>query len=142
MEKDSPSKMKESKDVLIGLVNDQTIESQDTIDKSASEEKKNTTIDVDKKSAVDVNEASIVIEDERKDQEDDESSFASPAPAGSEKASANVDKKKIKQAANAESPALKSQEIFGAVKVKDGLFLGDQYSAQVSIPYMPIQSLS
>ena len=43
-----------------------------------------------------------------------------------------VEKKKIKQAANAESPVLKSQEIFGAVKVKDGLFLGDQYSAQVS----------
>ena len=39
--------------------------------------------------------------------------------------------KKIKQVANAESPVLKSQEIFGAVKVKDGLFLGDQYSAQV-----------
>ena len=37
--------------------------------------------------------------------------------------------KKIKKVANEESPVLKSQEIFGAVKVKDGLFLGDQYSA-------------
>ncbi len=35
----------------------------------------------------------------------------------------------MKEAANAESPVLKSHEIFGAVKVRDGLFLGDQYSA-------------
>ena len=37
--------------------------------------------------------------------------------------------------ANAESPVLKSQEIFGAVKIKDGLFLGDQYSPQVKITF-------
>ena len=58
--------------------------------------------------------------------------MASPEPKSKSEKISMVEKKKIKQAANAESPVLKSQEIFGAVKVKDGLFLGDQYSAQVS----------
>ena len=51
-------------------------------------------------------------------------------------AQAKKDKAKSKQRtfANAESPVLKAQEIFGAVKIKDGLFLGDQYSPQVSLP--------
>jgi len=33
---------------------------------------------------------------------------------------------------NQESAMIKSSEIFGAVKIRDGIFLGDQYSPQVS----------
>ena len=43
--------------------------------------------------------------------------------------------------ANAESPVLKSHEIFGAVKVKDGLFLGDQYSAQ-DLEFLAVNKIS
>ena len=39
------------------------------------------------------------------------------------------EKAKSKKAmANTESPVIKSHDVFGAVKIKDGLFLGDQYS--------------
>lgn len=73
----------------------------------------------------------MVIEDESRhskqaSHEDEMSSLASPDLTNkSDKAPNSSERKKIKQAANAESPVLKSQEIFGAVKVKDGLFLGD-----------------
>ena len=71
-----------------------------------------------------------------------ESSITSDDPSSSElskgsplppQAAAKKEKAKNKQrnSANAESPVLKSQDIFGAVKIKDGLFLGDQYSPQV-----------
>ena len=43
--------------------------------------------------------------------------------------------------ANAESPVLKSHEIFGAVKIKDGLFLGDQYSAQ-DLEFLAVNKIS
>lgn len=36
---------------------------------------------------------------------------------------------------------LKSQEIFGAVKVKDGLFLGDQYSSQ-DLEFLAVNKIS
>ena len=68
-----------------------------------------------------------------------ESSITSDDPSSSElskgsplppQAAAKKEKAKNKQRnnGNAESPVLKSQDIFGAVKIKDGLFLGDQYS--------------
>ena len=42
---------------------------------------------------------------------------------------------------NAESPAVKSQDIFGAVKIKDGLFLGDQYSPQ-DLEFLAVNKIS
>ena len=135
MEKETPSTTSADGNMLLGVVNNQTIGSQDdTIDHRVVNEELKRPIDslaqaVDQsKQSVNessVVEASIVIEEEEsKIMQDDESSLASPDPSGSDK-TAQIEKRKIKQAANAESPVLKSQEIFGAVKVKDGLFLGD-----------------
>ena len=75
---------------------------------------------------------SIEIADEAMDDTEAISFNSSPDDLNDSSKAPSQSHKRIKQAANAESPVLKSQEIFGAVKIKDGLFLGDQYSAQVS----------
>jgi hypothetical protein len=44
-------------------------------------------------------------------------------------------------ASNDEASLIKTQEIFGAVKIKDGLFLGDQYSPQ-DLEFLAVNKIS
>ena len=103
----------------------------DTLEQRNEAEVKKGTIDESLDSSYQVkvpknNESSITSDDPSSS----ELSKGSPLPP---QAAAKKEKAKNKQrnSANAESPVLKSQDIFGAVKIKDGLFLGDQYSPQV-----------